>query len=67
MTEKYKYTPAEIFKLRMQFKAEFNDLRKTYNEVVIEKPPPERKHYKNLIPQTTIIPEHERSSTKLNY
>ncbi len=67
MTDKYKYTAAEIFKLRMQVKAEFNDLRKTYNEIVIEKPLPERKHYRNIIPQTTIIPEHERSAKKLNY
>lgn len=34
MTDKYRYTAAELFKLRMQFKAEVNELRRTYNEVV---------------------------------
>lgn len=32
---KYNNTSAEIFKLRMQLKAEINDLRKTYEEVVL--------------------------------
>lgn len=35
LDDKYKYSPAEIFRLRMQYKAEFNNLRKTYHEVVI--------------------------------
>jgi len=40
MTDKYRYTASELFKLRMQFKAEVNELRKTYHEVVIEKHSP---------------------------
>lgn len=35
MSDKYKYTASELFKLRMQFKAEVNELRKTYHEVVL--------------------------------
>ncbi len=38
MNDRFKYTATEIFKLRMQYKAEFNDLRKTYNEFVMERP-----------------------------
>lgn len=57
MNDKYRNTAAELFKLRMQFKAEVNHLRKTYQEVVIEKPIPEKKHYlhRMLVP-TTLFP-----------
>jgi hypothetical protein len=40
MREKYRNTVAELFKLRMQFKVEVNDLRRTYHEIVVEKPIP---------------------------
>ena len=64
LDDKYKYTPAEIFRLRMQYKAEFNNLRKTYHEVVIERPTPEKKHFGNRYSVTTLIPEDERSMKK---
>ena len=61
MNDKYKTTPAEVFKLRMQYKAEFNNLRKTYQEVVIDKSPNGKKHFNNKYVPTTIIPDNSRS------
>jgi|LakMenEpi03Aug12_release.lakeMendotaPanAssembly.Ray.scaffolds.fasta_scaffold1930420_1 hypothetical protein len=60
MNDKYKTTPAEVFKLRMQYKAEFNNLRKTYQEVVIDKSPNGKKHFNDKYALTTIIPENFR-------
>jgi len=64
MTDKYKYTAAEVFKLRMQYKAEFNNLRKTYHEIVLEKPAIQKKHFALKMALTTIVPEQERSLRK---
>lgn len=55
---KYNNTSAEIFKLRMQLKAEINDLRKTYEEIVFEKPPTKKKIFEEkLTVKTYLMPE----------
>jgi hypothetical protein len=38
--DKYRVTTAELFKIKMQLRAEINNLRKTYNEIVIQKHTP---------------------------
>lgn len=59
---KYNNTASELFKIRMQLKAEVNSLRRTYEQCVIEKPAPAKRHYKKVLEmKTALFPEESRT------
>jgi hypothetical protein len=46
----------------MQLKAEVNSLRRTYEQCVIEKPAPAKRHYKKVLEmKTALFPEESRT------